>query len=190
MAAPRPPPCRFDFNLKTLNRIDPHPPHANTRQVQTNRHNIRHRSLSLDRRTSNSPIPARPHPHSKDFTLEEGTQPTFPRRARNFDGWSNVKAELEALTTEIDLSEQLHVVFECLTRIAQAFQEQFKGELSLGVDAFTEIVGNLDDYGSPPLLAKITRKHPFITMDMMELEIERFLQAQRLVAGRTFRGQP
>ena len=26
--------------------IHPHPPHANTRQVQTNRHNIRHRGLT------------------------------------------------------------------------------------------------------------------------------------------------
>ena len=46
LAAPRPLPSRFDLHLKTINRIDPHPPHANTRQVQTNGHNIRHRGLS------------------------------------------------------------------------------------------------------------------------------------------------
>ena len=42
MGAPRPLPSRFDFHLQAVNRIDPHPPHPNTRQVQTNRHNIRH----------------------------------------------------------------------------------------------------------------------------------------------------
>ena len=45
IAAPRPLPSRFDLHLEAVNRIDPHPPHANTRQVQTNRHNIRHRGL-------------------------------------------------------------------------------------------------------------------------------------------------
>ena len=48
MAAPRPLPSRFDFNLKTLNRVDQHSHHTNTRQVQPNGHNIRHRGLSLD----------------------------------------------------------------------------------------------------------------------------------------------
>ena len=67
MAAPRPLPSRFHFDLEAVNRIHPHPPHANTRQVQTNRHNIRHRGLSWIRRSSQSPIPARPHPQSKDF---------------------------------------------------------------------------------------------------------------------------
>ena len=50
MAAPRPLPSRFDLHLKTLNRVDPHSRHANTRQVQPYLHNIRHRGLSLDRR--------------------------------------------------------------------------------------------------------------------------------------------
>ena len=36
MAAPGPVPGRFDFYLEAVNRVDPHPPHANTRQVQTN----------------------------------------------------------------------------------------------------------------------------------------------------------
>ena len=71
MAAPRPPPGRFDFNLKTLNRVDPHSRHANTRQVQPYLHNIRHRGLSLDSamlaihrfRRGLTPIPRiSPHP--------------------------------------------------------------------------------------------------------------------------------
>ena len=102
---------------------------------------------------------------------------------KNYDDWSTVKTELESLTTEIDLSEQIHVAMECLTRVARAFQEQFTEELSIGVDDFKAIVGNLRDYPSRPLLAKITRDHPLITMEMMDLEIERFLEAERLVAG-------
>ena len=72
---------------------------------------------------------------------------------------------------------------ECLTRVARSFQEQFTEELSMGVDDFKAIVGNLGDYPSRPLLAKITQDHPLITMEMMDLEIERFLEAERLVAG-------
>ena len=103
---------------------------------------------------------------------------------KNYNRWSNVKAELEGLTTEIDLSEQIRVVMECLSRILQAFQEQFKVELELGVSDFKQIVGNLEDYGnSLPLLAEITRDHPLITIGIMDLEIERFLQAERLGAG-------
>ena len=102
---------------------------------------------------------------------------------KNYDDWSTVKAELESLTTEIDLSEQIHVGMECLTRVARAFQEQFTEELSMGVDDFKAIVGNLGDYPSRPMLAKITQDHPLITIEMMELEIERFLEAKRQVAG-------
>ena len=52
IAAPRPLPGRLHLHLKTLNRVGQYSRHANTRQVQPNGHNIRHRSLSLDRRTS------------------------------------------------------------------------------------------------------------------------------------------
>ena len=45
VGTPRPLPGRFHFHLQAVNRIDPHPQHANTPQVQTNRHNIRHRGL-------------------------------------------------------------------------------------------------------------------------------------------------
>ena len=82
LAAPRPLPSRFDLHLKTINRVDQHPPHANTRQVQTNGHNIRHRGLSLDRRcwlfTDSSGA-------SPPFQGFHPTQPTFPRRAVLFD---------------------------------------------------------------------------------------------------------
>ena len=88
---------------------------------------------------------------------------------KNYDDWSTVQAELECLTTEIDLSEQIHVGMECLTRVARSFQEQFTEELSMGVDDFKAIVGNLGDYPSRPLLAKITQDHPLITMEMMDL---------------------
>ena len=81
MAAPRPLPSRFDFNLKTLNRVDQHSGHANTRQVQPYLHNIRHRGLSLDRRcwlfTDSSGA-------SPPFQGFHPTQPTFSRRAGLF----------------------------------------------------------------------------------------------------------
>lgn len=108
---------------------------------------------------------------------------------RNYDSWSaSVRADLQSLTTEIDLSEQIHVVMECLARVARAYQEQFAGELSVGVRTFKEILGDLADYPSRPQLAKIEPDGRLIGMQLQKLEIERFLQAEGLVSeldGRT-----
>ena len=104
---------------------------------------------------------------------------------KNYTKWSTVEAELESLTIEIDLSEQIHMVMECLTRIAEAFQEQFKVELSQGVNDFKTIVGNFEDYPSRPFLAKISEDRPAFSIEMMDLEFERFLQAEGLLAGTT-----
>ena len=83
MAAPRPLPSRFDFNLKTLNRVDQHSGHANTRQVQPYLHNIRHRGLSLDRRCWLFTDSSEASPPYQGF---HPTQPTFSRRAPNTAG--------------------------------------------------------------------------------------------------------
>ena len=45
LRAPRPPPGRLHLHLQAVNRVHHNPQHPNTRQVQTNRHNIRHRGL-------------------------------------------------------------------------------------------------------------------------------------------------
>ena len=68
LRAPRPLPSRFHLDLRAVNRIDWHRQHADTRQPQTNGHNIKHSEASWHRRVGTSPIPARPHPNSKDFT--------------------------------------------------------------------------------------------------------------------------
>ena len=67
LRAARPLPARFHLHLQAVNRIDPHPQHAHTRQVQTNRHTS-DIEASWHRRTATSPIPARPHPQTKDST--------------------------------------------------------------------------------------------------------------------------
>ncbi|MDE0437653.1 MAG: hypothetical protein OXJ36_04560 [bacterium] len=120
---------------------------------------------------------------AKVITILLGESPTD--LVRNFNRWSTVKADLQSLTVEIDLAEQIHIVFECLSRIDHVFREQFTEELSLGVNTFTEIVGSLTDYTSRPQLGKITRDRPLIKLDLMELEIERFLHAERLVTNTT-----
>ena len=102
----------------------------------------------------------------------------------NYDGWpAALKAELASLTTEIDLSEQIHVGMECLERIVRAFQEQFEEELVKGVSDFKEIVGNLHDYQSRPVLAHITEDSPRLTVEVVDLECERFVRAERSIAG-------
>lgn len=45
MLTPRSARDRFNFNIKAVNRVNEHSPHPNTRQVQANGRNIRHRSL-------------------------------------------------------------------------------------------------------------------------------------------------
>ena len=140
-------------------------------------------SEELVRRTllGESPLDHKGDPNEAVTQILLGESPSD--LIKNYNRWSNVKAELRSLTTEIDLSEQIRVVMECLSRIVQAFQEQFKGELSLGVSDFKQIVGNLEDCGNRPLLVKIAQDHPLVTIDMMGLEVKRFLQAESLVAG-------
>ena len=77
MRAPRPLPSRLHFNLEAVNQVNQHLQDTNTRQVQPNRHNIRHRGL---------PGPANCYftDSSEASTPFQGlhpTQPTFPRRA-------------------------------------------------------------------------------------------------------------
>ena len=45
MRAPLPPPRRFNLDLETVYSVNESSPHPNSRQVQTNGHNIRHRGL-------------------------------------------------------------------------------------------------------------------------------------------------
>ncbi len=75
MGAPRPPPGRFHFDLEAVNRVHQHPPYTNTRQVQTNRHKIRHRGLpgpAICYFTDSSEA-------SPPFQGFQPTQPMFPR---------------------------------------------------------------------------------------------------------------
>ena len=96
MRAPRPLPGRFDLDLQAVNRINQHPPHANTRQVQTNGHNIRHRGLPgpanwyfTDSSEASPPIQGFHPPH-----------PTFSRRARLFDRWPMVVKRSDRVEVE------------------------------------------------------------------------------------------
>ena len=74
--APRPLPGRFHLGLETVNRVNEFSPYANTPQVQTNGHNIRHRGLlasAICYFTDSSGA-------STAFQGLDPTHPTFPRR--------------------------------------------------------------------------------------------------------------
>ena len=106
----------------------------------------------------------------------------------NYDQWSSVKTDLESLTTEIDLAEQLHVSMECLTRVREAYLAQFQAKLLRGVKDFRAIVGNLEDYQSRPCLAQMPESPAgsvVMGFKMLDLEFERFLQAEQFLAGMT-----
>ena len=108
---------------------------------------------------------------------------------KNYDEWSTVKTDIESLTTEIDLAEQIHVGMECLTRIKEAYLAQFQVELLRGVNDFKAIVGSHTDYQSRPCLAQIpedTSASVVLDMTMIDLEFERFLQAEQFLAGMAF----
>lgn len=95
-----------------------------------------------------------------------------------------LKQAMESLTTDIDLSEQIHVGMECLTRLESAFQEEFRPELSRCVAEYSEIVGELHAYESRPFLMRIDQEHPFITANICDLQPERFMLAKHLAADR------
>ena len=94
-----------------------------------------------------------------------------------FDSWSTVKEDLGSLTTEIDLSEQIHMCMECLERVELAYRDAFQMELSQCVSTFKGIVGELQDYAGRPMLMTWTQESPYVTIQIADLEIERFLEA-------------
>lgn len=103
-----------------------------------------------------------------------------------FDWGQPLTEELKSLTTEIDISDQIHVGMECLTRIDRAFMESFKPELAQSVEAFNEVVGDLHNYAGSPLLMKTSTRqqgaNQFIEMTTSDLEISRFLVASQITA--------
>ena len=103
---------------------------------------------------------------------------------QKYGRWKTVREDLESLTTEIDLSEQIHVCMECLARVALAFQDLFSSELAVAVKDFKAVVGDLGDYASRPMLLKLSQDDPVWTATMMDLEIAKFVQAERLVKAK------
>ena len=104
---------------------------------------------------------------------------------QEFRTGAQLKSDLESLTTDIDLSEQIHVGMECLTRLESAFQETFRPELSRCVSEYTEIVGELHTYESRPFLMRVNQEQPYLTAQMSDMQPERFFQAMHLVADPT-----
>ena len=104
-----------------------------------------------------------------------------------YDRWSvAVKSDLESLATEIDLSEQIDIGMECLARVEQSYLDVCAPELTRHVQCFKAIVGDLHAYPGRPCLLKHEQQGPVpigspITFEIADLEIERFLQAERLV---------
>ena len=102
------------------------------------------------------------------------------RLLEDYNGWSTVAAELQALSGDIDLSDQIHVAMECLTRIAEALLKEDVPELRSCVETFNELVGDLDDYEGSPWLVEFTDDPHHPVGDMAALDLERF-EAARLI---------
>ena len=98
-----------------------------------------------------------------------------------FDGWSTVGPELVALTTSIDLSEQIHLSIECLDRLEECFMEQFQPELTKSVGAMVEIIGDLSSYEGAPMVARFVSTNGSISIESEDLQIPRFQYAQHVM---------
>ena len=96
-----------------------------------------------------------------------------------FDGWSAVGAELKALSIDLDLSEQVHVSMECLTRIAEALMVVDKPELAESVVTFRAIIGDLNDYVGTPHLVQFAGNDEQPVFRVAYLDIERFRAAEQ-----------
>ena len=100
----------------------------------------------------------------------------------DFNGWSTVKSELQSLSTDIDLSEQIHVSMECLTRIAEVLLREDIPELATSVATFNSIVGDSDAYIGEPLLVKVEDRQGSPILEVRPLYAETFRMAERIVA--------
>ena len=100
-----------------------------------------------------------------------------------FDRWSTVGKELESLTTDIDLSEQIHVSVECLFRIAEALLREDMPELEASVNTLRSVIGDLDFYkGHPVLVGRKDDKDPR-TFEIGYLDSGRLQMAQEIIAS-------
>lgn len=98
-----------------------------------------------------------------------------------FNGWSSVEAELQCLTTEINLSDQIHVSMECLNRIEECHIQQYNQELAISVAAFRNILGDVLDSGDLVALGQFSQSSGQLDMSLMQLELERFRAAEKLI---------
>ncbi|MDE0132297.1 MAG: hypothetical protein OXQ32_08580 [bacterium] len=97
--------------------------------------------------------------------------------------WGTVGRELESLTTEIDLSEQIHVSVECLLRIAEALLREDMPELDASVKTYKAVIGDLDSYdGEPVLLRRKSSQHPR-TFEISTLDVGRYRMAEEIVSS-------
>lgn len=94
-----------------------------------------------------------------------------------FDGWSTVGPELAALTTSIDLSEQIHMSIECLERLEEFFVEQFEPELRQSVGAIEEVIGDFGSYDGTPMVARFVSTNGSLSIESMDLQIARYQYA-------------
>lgn len=96
------------------------------------------------------------------------------RLVEEYDGWSTVASELQALSDDIDLSDQIHVGMECLTRIDLP-------ELKQCVETIEQVVGDLEDYQGGPWLVKFTGEPERPLGEMATIDLDRFEAARRII---------
>lgn len=116
---------------------------------------------------------------SVDCNLFLGESPA--QLLSRFQKWSTVRQELQELSTEIDLAEQIHISMQCLTRIAEALLREDLPELAGHVSAFEEIVGSIDAYKGSPIRARFEGSSAGAAITVVDLDGQRFRVAQSLV---------
>ena len=97
--------------------------------------------------------------------------------------WGTVGKELKALTTEIDLAEQIHLSVECLFRIAEALLREDMPELDASVKTYRAVLGDLDSYHGEPVLVRRKDIENPRALEINPLDVGRFRMAQELVSS-------
>lgn len=125
-----------------------------------------------------SPNAAEP-PHTQVFLGEEPQV-----LIEQYDGWSAVEDDLAALSTPIDLIEQIEIAMECLARVEQAYITTLLPEIRQAAETLRAVLGDLDSVSHSLVVAQFPQHDggPLLTLQFSEIDIDRVRLAMRLTA--------
>lgn len=101
-----------------------------------------------------------------------------------YDRWSAVENDLAALSTPIDIIEQIEIAMECLARVEQAYITTLLPEIRQAAETLQAVLGDLDSIDHGLVVAHFPEHDggPLLTFQFSDLDIDRVRLAMRLAA--------